>query len=80
MEEVMTFYKREQISPVKAVKFSDLELGEHFGTDEFGLCIKIAETKFYSITHRLITDNVTNDKYTVKAVTLTATWNYIYNK
>lgn len=80
MEEVMTFYKREKVSPLKEVKFVDLELGEHFGTDEFGLCIKIAENKFYSITYRQITDNVTNDKYVVKAVTLTATWNYIYEK
>lgn len=80
MEKVTTFYKREKTSPLKEVKFVDLELGEHFGTDEFGLCIKIAENKFYSITHRQITDNVTNDKYMVKAVTLTATWNYIYEK
>lgn len=79
MEEVMTFYKREKVSPLKEVKFVDLELGEHFGTDEFGLCIKIAENEFYSITHRQITYNVTND-YMVKAITLTATWNYIYEK
>lgn len=77
MEEVMTFYKREKASPIKEVKFTDLELGEHFGSDDFGLCIKISEDKFYSITHRLITD-VTDKNYCAKAVTLTATWNYIY--
>lgn len=77
MEEVTTFYKREKAIPIKEVKFADLELGEHFGSDDFGLCIKIAEDKFYSITHRVITD-VTDKHYCVKAITLTATWNYIY--
>lgn len=77
MEEVMTFYKREKAAPLKEVKFVDLELGEHFGSDDFGLCIKISEDKFYSITHRVITD-VTDKDYRAKAVTLTATWNYIY--
>ena len=77
MEEVMTFYKRAKASPIKEVKFVDLELGEHFGSDDFGLCIKISEDKFYSITHRVIND-VTNPNYYAKAVTLTATWDYIY--
>ncbi len=77
MEEVTTFYKREKASPLKEVKFVDLELGEHFGDIDSALCIKISEDKFYNITNRVIT-NVTNKDYCVKAVTLTATWDYIH--
>lgn len=76
MEDVKTFYKREDSKPVKRVKFTKLELGEHFCT-EFSLCIKISECQYYDISEREIV-NVTNDAFEVRAVALNATWNYVY--
>lgn len=76
MEDVKTFYKRKDVNPVKEVKFTDLELGEHFITG-LSLCIKIAEDKYYDISDRIIVE-ATNPNFCVKAVALNATWNYIY--
>ena len=76
MEDVKTFYKREDDIPVKMVKFYNLELGEHFCT-EYSLCIKISELQYYDISEREIV-KVTDDSFEVKAITLTATWNYVY--
>jgi hypothetical protein len=76
MEDLKTFYKREDVRPVKMVKFYNLELGEHFCT-EYGLCIKISGLQYYDISNKEIV-NVTDDSFEVKAVALNATWNYIY--
>lgn len=76
MEDIKTFYKREDVKPVKMVKFYNLELGEHFCT-EYSLCIKISELQYYNISDREIV-NVTDDSFEVKAITLNATWSYIY--
>lgn len=76
MEDIRTFYKRDDVRPVKMVKFYNLELGEHFCT-EHSLCIKISDHQYYELSDREIV-NVTNDAFEVKAVALNATWNYVY--
>lgn len=76
MEDVRTFYKRDDETSVKSVKFYDLELGEHFCT-EYSFCIKISNNQYYDISDREIV-NVTDDSFKVRVVELHATWNYVY--
>lgn len=76
MEDVRTFYKREEARPVKMVKFYSLELGEHFCTD-YSLCIKLSGVQYYDLSDKKIV-KITDDTFEVKAVALNATWNYVY--